>query len=178
MALKPTIYKFNIQLSDVDRNRYDTLNMTVVQHPSETMERMMARVMAFCLNAGEGQQFTKGLCVAEEPAIWAHSPDGRIDLWIDVGKPAFDRIKKARRISGRVRVYAFHYGSENWWAGEQEKWQDLDVSVFQLGWQGIQALAAMVERTMELSVTVTDGIVYISAENGDCEIPLTPFQTV
>jgi uncharacterized protein YaeQ len=53
MALKPRIYKLRIALSDVDRDYYDTLNLTVAQHPSETLERMMVRVLAFCINAQE-----------------------------------------------------------------------------------------------------------------------------
>ena len=60
MALKPTIYKFKIALADLNRQYYDTLNLTVAQHPSETLERMMARMLAFCLNAQESLAFTKG----------------------------------------------------------------------------------------------------------------------
>jgi uncharacterized protein YaeQ len=78
MALKPTIYKFCISLSDIDRNYYDTLNLTVARHPSETPERMMARVLAFCLNADEVLTFTKGLSEPDVPDIWAHTLDGEL----------------------------------------------------------------------------------------------------
>jgi len=94
MALKPTIYKLKITLADTDRDYYDTLTLTVAQHPSETLERMMARVLAFCLNAQEYLVFTKGLCAVEEPDIWARTLDDRLSLWIDVGEPTVDRIKK------------------------------------------------------------------------------------
>ena len=107
MALKPTIYKFKIALTDLDRNYYDTLNLTIAQHPSETLERMMVRMLAFCINAQESLTLTKGLSTAEEPDLWAHTPDGRIALWIDVGEPAPDRIKKATRIAQMVKVYSF-----------------------------------------------------------------------
>ncbi|SFR58795.1 YaeQ family protein [Thiomicrospira sp. ALE5] len=40
MALKPTIYKFNIALSDMNRHLYQTLNLTLAQHPSENLERI------------------------------------------------------------------------------------------------------------------------------------------
>ena len=69
MAIKPTIYKFRISLSDLNRNYYDTLNLTIALHPSETLERMMARVIAFCLNATENLTFTKGLSDIDEPDI-------------------------------------------------------------------------------------------------------------
>ncbi|AEG31347.1 YaeQ family protein [Thiomicrospira cyclica] len=50
MALKPTIYKFTIALSDMNRHIFQTLNVTLAQHPSENIERMMMRVLAYCLN--------------------------------------------------------------------------------------------------------------------------------
>ena len=53
MALKATINKAVIHLSDMDRNYYDTLNLTIAQHPSETDRRMMIRLVAFILNAHE-----------------------------------------------------------------------------------------------------------------------------
>ncbi len=87
MALKPTIYKMKITLSDLDRDYYDALSLTIARHPSETLERMMVRVLAFCINAQEGLAFTKGLCAVEEADIWARTLDDQISLWIDVGEP-------------------------------------------------------------------------------------------
>lgn len=171
MALKPTIYKFKIILADIDRNHYDNLNLTIAQHPSETTERMMARVLAFCMNAREYLSFTKGLSSVEEPDIWARTLDDQLSLWIDIGEPGFDRIKKATRLSPEVKVYSFNLKSDSWWAKEHARFNDLKVCVFQFQWKSIQALAGLLKRTMDLSVTISDGLVYVSAENGDCEVP-------
>ncbi|MBV1889621.1 MAG: YaeQ family protein, partial [Gammaproteobacteria bacterium] len=108
MALKPTIYKARISLSDLNREIYDTLNLTIALHPSETMERMMARVLAFCINSEELLSFTKGLSEADQPDIWARSLDDRITLWIDLGEPLPERIKKAKHQSEAVKVYSFN----------------------------------------------------------------------
>ncbi|MDG2273895.1 MAG: YaeQ family protein, partial [Halioglobus sp.] len=54
MALKPTIYKAQIELADSDRNCYESLSLTVAKHPSETLERMMVRLLAYCLNCARG----------------------------------------------------------------------------------------------------------------------------
>ncbi|MCK4840102.1 MAG: YaeQ family protein [Desulfobulbaceae bacterium] len=178
MALKPTIYKLKITLSDTDRNYYDTLNLTIAQHPSETPERMMARVLVFCLNAQEYLVFTKGLSAVEEPDIWARTLDGRISLWIDVGEPAVDRIRKATRLSPAVKVYSFNSKSDTWWAQERAKFNELPVAVLQFPWAGIQALAALVKRTMDLSVTVTGDTAYVAAENGECEVALVSLQSI
>jgi len=115
VALKPTIYKIKISLSDIDENHYDNLNLTIAQHPSESLERMMARVLAFCMNARENVSFTKGLSAVEEPDIWTRTLDDRLSLWIDIGEPAFDRIKKATRLSPGVKVYSFNLKSNSWW---------------------------------------------------------------
>ena len=132
MALKPTIYKFNISLSDLDQDYYDTLHLTVAQHPSETHERMMARVLAFCLNAQqEALVFTKGLSEPDEPDIWARAMDDHLILWIDVGEPAVERIKKATRTAKNVKIYSFNAKSDIWWQQTQSKFATLPVSITQ-----------------------------------------------
>ena len=171
VALKPTIYKLRITLADIDRDHYDTLNLTIAQHPSETLERMMARVLAFCMNARENLLFTKGLAAVEEPDIWARTLDGRISLWIDVGEPLFDRIKKATRVSPVVKVYSFNSKSDAWWSQAREKFSELaGASVFQFHWQGVQAMAGLAKRTMDLSITITDGTAYVASGSGECEV--------
>lgn len=176
MALKPTIYKLRIALSDINRNYYDTLDLTTAQHPSESLERMMVRVLAFCINAQEHLAFTKGLSAAEEPDLWAHTLDGQISLWIDVGEPAVDRIKKATRRAKMVKVYSFNSKSDIWWSQGQEKFSTLKVSIFQFPWESIQSLATLVQRTMDLSVTITDESAYIATELGECEVSWVTLQ--
>ena len=170
MALKPTIYKFKIALTDLNRKYYDTLSLTAAQHPSETIERMMVRMLAFCINAQESLLFTKGLSTAEEPDLWAHTADGRIDVWIDVGEPDPDRIKKATRIAQTVKVYSFNSKSNVWWTQEREKFAPLTATVFQFSWPNVQALAKLAQRTMDISVTITEESAYVATESGECEV--------
>ena len=177
MALKPTIYKFKITLSDLDRNYYETLDLTLAQHPSETLERMMARTLAYCINAQEALTFTKGLSTPEEPDIWSHTLDNRIQLWIEVGEPAVDKIKKASRKTSMVKVYSFNTKSDVWWHQEGKKFSELKVQVSRIDWPGIQALAALVQRTMDFSITITANTAYISTEDGECEISWESLQT-
>jgi len=178
VALKPTVYKFNIAVSDLNRNYYDSLNVTVAQHPSETVERMMVRVLAFCLNAQEHLEFGRGLSTADEPDLWARSLDDRILLWVDVGEPAVERIKKASRIASAVKVYSFNAKSKSdaWWQKEQDRFQKLDVSVDQFQWPGVQALAQLVQRTMDFSVMISGESVYVSTGRGECEVPWLTLQ--
>ena len=176
VALKPTIYKLKIALSDLNRNYYDTLNLTIAQHPSETLERMIVRVLVFCINAQEHLVFTKGLSAVEEPDIWARTLDDQLSLWIDVGEPTVDRIKKATRLAQAVKVYSFNSKSNVWWDQEQVKFKELEVSIFQMQWENIKSLAALVQRTMDLSVTITGDSAYVATELGECELPWVSLQ--
>ena len=87
MALRSTIFKVNLQISDMDRNYYAEHLLTLARHPSETDERMMVRLLAFALHADEQLCFTKGLCADDEPDLWQMTLMNEIELWIDVGLP-------------------------------------------------------------------------------------------
>lgn len=170
MALKPTIFKFAINLSDIDENRYLDLNLTIAQHPSETLERMMVRLLAYCLNADDGLDFTRGLSENDEPDLWQHSLDGRILKWIEVGEPAAERLRKASHIAECVQVYAFNSKAPVWWRQSSGDIDGLGVKVFQFEWDQICQLAKLVERTQQLSVTVSDMSAFIAAESGSVEV--------
>ena len=165
-------------MSDINRNYYDTLNLTLAQHPSETVERMMVRLLAYCLNAEEELVFTKGLSSIEEPDIWVRTMDEQTALWIDVGEPAFDRIKKATRISKAVKVYSFNSKSDVWWEQGQSKFKQLKASFVRFNRDNIQTLAALVQRTMDLSVTITGESAYIATDLGECEVSWESLQEI
>ena len=170
MALKPTIYKLRIALSDLERNLYDSLNLTVALHPSETPQRMLARVLAYCLNAQEGLVFTKGLSEIEEPDLWVRTLDEKTSLWIDVGEPDSDRVKKSTRKANQVKVYSFNTKSETWWDQNKGKINQLDVEVVRFEASAIASLALMINRTMDWSVTITGQSAFVATENGEVEV--------
>jgi len=173
MALKPTIYKLRLDLSDLNRNYYDSNSLTLALHPSETDERLMVRLLAYCLNANPQLQFCKGLSDTEEPDLWSHSLDGNLLLWIEVGEPSVERIKKASRAAQEVSVFCFNSKASTWWELNKEKLEKTSAKVFQFDWEQIQALAKLLERTMELSVTITGDSAFIASGAGECEVKLT-----
>lgn len=170
MALKPTIFKFDVSLSDVDCGRYEHLNLTVAQHPSETAERMMARLLAFCLNADAGLAFAGGLASAEEPDIWLRGLDGQVIKWIDVGEPSLDRLRKASRMAREVLVYSFNTKSDLWWARVGAKAQMPNLSIIQFDWSHLQQFTGLLQRTLSLSIGVTDQSAFIAAMEDSIEV--------
>ena len=170
MAIKPTIYKQRIALSDLERNYYDSLNLTVALHPSETVQRMTARIMAFCLNAKEGLTFTKGLSAIDEPDIWFKSLDERIELWVDVGEPAPERVKKSCHQSNNVKMYSFNTKSDVWWEQTKSKlkFDNLEVVRFDAG--QIEELSTHVQRTADWSITITGQSAYVATSSGEVDV--------
>ena len=157
-------------MSDLDRNYYDSLNLTIARHPSETLERMVSRLMAYCIHAREGLVFTKGLSSVEEPDIWLHTLDDQLVLWIEVGEPTAERIKKASRLACEVIVYSFNSKSNIWWEQAREKLTKIEAVVFQFQWDQIQKLATLIQRTCTLSMTITESSAFVAAETGEVEI--------
>ena len=45
-ALKSTVFRAELTISDLDREVYETFSLTLARHPSETDERMMIRLLA------------------------------------------------------------------------------------------------------------------------------------
>ncbi|MCA4023030.1 YaeQ family protein [Vibrio vulnificus] len=165
MALKPTIYKFRINLTDINRDHFDTLSITTALHPSEKVERLAARLLAFCLHAQPELVFTKGLSTIEEPDVWKKELDDSIAVWIDVGEPEVDRIKKATRQAKSVFVYSFNQKSSVWWEKHKGKFQQLPVSICQFDADAIEQLANQLQRGSSLSVMISGNSVFIDGDS-------------
>ncbi len=174
MAQNATVFKIQLQISDMDRDYYQGHSLTVAQHPSETDERMMMRVLAFALHAQERLEFTRGLCADEEPDLWCRHLSGGVALWIDVGLPDERRLKKACNSADQVVLYA--YGGRKvalWWEGVRNKLTRFgNLRVIELDTDVTQGLAAMVQRSLALQCTIQDGELWIS--DGQTHLTITP----
>jgi uncharacterized protein YaeQ len=175
MALKPTIYKAQIELADSDRNHYQSLSLTLAQHPSETLERMAARLLAYCLLEEQGLEFTRGLSTNDEPDLWQHSDSGELLQWIEVGQPEEGRLRKACGKARSVSVYAFGRSSDTWWKLNGPAISALPrLTVWQFPWEDIETIATLLGRNSKLTVSIAGGVVYL--DNGNDSTSLEPLQ--
>jgi uncharacterized protein YaeQ len=176
MSLKATIYKAQLQISDMDRNVYGEHNVTIARHPSETDERMMIRLLAFALNVPaddkEGHlEFAKDLWDVNEPALWHKDYTQAVRLWMDVGQPDDKRLMRAASRSERVSVYSFANSTDVWWKNIESKLtRALNLSVWQIDATQSQLLAKLAQRGMQLNVSVQDGTVWMSTATDSLEI--------
>jgi len=164
MALKSTIFKVQLSISDMDRHYYAEHNLTLARHPSETDQRLMVRLLAYALYADERLEFGKGLSTTEEPALWLREYDGSIRLWIEVGLPD-ERV--LRRAAGRAeQVVVLLYGgrvADMWWAKEGPGLARLsNLKVLNLAEEQTAAMVELAERGMQLQCTIQDGQVYLT----------------
>ena len=174
MALKSTIYKVDLQIADMDRHYYANHALTVARHPSENDERMMVRVLAFARHASETLAFTRGLSEPDEPELWQRDLTDAIELWIDLGNPDDTRIRKASNRAEQVAVYTYSgNASRVWWQQiETNITRFANVSVYEVAADTVAALAAMVERTMRLQVTIQDGDIWIANDADNVHVQL------
>ncbi|MGF6494256.1 uncharacterized protein YaeQ [Luteibacter sp. 621] len=172
MALKSTVFKADLQVSDMDRHYYQGHALTIAQHPSETDERMMVRVLAFALNADEALVFGKGLSSEDEPDLWRKELTGEVDLWIELGQPDEQRIRRAAGRANRVIVYTYNGRAvEPWWKKMSSAVaRTKNVSVIDVSPATVEALAALTERTMQLQFMMQDGQAQVIS--GDAVIPV------
>lgn len=107
MALGATLYHVELALSDTDRGVYQSLDLRIARHPSETMRYLVARTLGLALYWEEGIAFSRGLSTTDEPAVWIRELDGRIRLWMDLGSPSAERLHKASKAAERVVVLTY-----------------------------------------------------------------------
>jgi uncharacterized protein YaeQ len=174
MALKATVYKADLQISDMDRHYYASHALTLAQHPSETDARLMVRLLAFGLFADERLAFGRGLSTDDEPDLWRRSLTGEIEQWIELGQPDESRIRKA---CGRAReVIVVGYSGRGfglWWDKNAPALaRNGNLTVLELPAGTAEALAALLGRGMNLQCLIQDREVQLIGETG--EVTVTP----
>jgi len=163
LALGATIYTFDIELADADRAVYQSLNLRVAQHPSETPDYLFTRVLAYCLEYAEGIAFSKGLSDPDDPAISVRDLTGALLAWVDIGLPEPERLHRASKAAPRVAVYT-HKDPEQWAtklaAAKIHRAERLEVFAFDRAW--LAQLVARLERRMPFSLARSEGEIYIT----------------
>ncbi len=163
MALGATIYTFEIRLADSDRQVYETLNLKLAQHPSETAEFLWTRVLAYCLEYSEGLAFSKGISDTDMPALFVRDLTGAWISWIEVGAPEAARLHKAAKTAPRVAIYLHRdpalliarWANERIHRSEHIQLRALDPAF-------LDQLSRRLERRMSFDLSVADNEIYLS----------------
>ncbi len=173
MAQAATIYTLNINLSDMDRGVYETLDLKVARHPSETAEYMVVRILAYCLEYQEGIELTEGVSSGDEPALVVRDLTGRVKAWIEVGMPDANRLHRGSKLAGRVAVYTHRDPRQvlAQFAGEKIHRSD-EIPIRTFDRRLIEEIAALIDRRTSFSLSVTQGELYVSIGDQTITLPI------
>jgi uncharacterized protein YaeQ len=163
MALTATIYNFDVELADSDRHVYESLALRVAQHPSESDEYLVARVLAYLLEYAEGIAFSRGVSEPEEPTIAVRDLTGAITAWIEIGTPDTARLHKASKAA--VRVAAYCHKDPAQWIRQLDTTsihRAAALELYAIERDLITALVERLDRRMGFSMSVTDREIYLS----------------
>ena len=163
MALGDTIYVFDIELANSDRGVYQSLNLRIARHPSETAERMLTRMLAYCLEYTEGITLTSGISDPDAPAIAVRDLTGALLVWIDVGAPEAPRLHRASKAAQRVAVYTHKDAAQLAARLAGERIHRLDaLELYAMDFEWLSNLAVRLQRRTTFSLTVSEQHLYLS----------------
>jgi len=163
MALTATIFNFDVDLADNDRGVYETVALRVAQHPSESGEYLIARVLAYLLEYEEGIAFSRGVSEPDEPTIFVKDLTGVIKTWIEIGTPDSTRLHKASKTAGRVAVYCHKEGAQ-WLKGLAAAGihRAESLALYAIDRDLIAQLVSRLDRRMAFAVSINDRELMVS----------------
>ena len=163
MAQGSTLYNFDIELADVDRQVYETLALRVACHPSETETMLATRVLAYCLEYAEGISFGKGLSEQDEPALTVKDLTGTLKVWVEVGWPDAARLHRASMAAPRVAVYTHRDPVQllRQLTGERIH-RVAELEIYAFDGELLEGLVARLDRRTRFALSVTDRHLYLT----------------
>jgi uncharacterized protein YaeQ len=175
LALSATVFTFDIDLSDSDRNVYETLSLRVARHPSESDDFLITRVLAYCLEYRDGLSFSRGgLSDTDDPPLAVRDLTGRMEAWIDIGTPAAERLHRAAKAAPRVAVY-LHKDAAQWLAGlaAAKIHRAAEIEIYAMDRSLVQQLVARLERRQSWPVSIAGGEVFVSCADATVSGPVS-----
>lgn len=165
MALTATIYNLSVDLADIDRGVYEKLDICIARQPSETIEYMFMRVIAYCLEYDDGILLTQGVAAGDEPAVLIRDLTGRATAWIEVGMPDPERLHRGLKLAGRAAVYTHRDVQKVLAQLSGAKIDRLSaVPVFEFDRSFVDEIAGLIERRSTLSISVTEREIYLDID--------------
>jgi uncharacterized protein YaeQ len=171
MALPATMHQIALTLSDVDRGVYETLELRVARHPSETVRYLLTRVLAYALSYEPGIAFSKGgLSSPDEAPVSIHDPTGLLLAWIDIGQPSAERLHRASKAARRVALFTTTELAQLQREAAKTTIHRVEhIAVCRLDPHFIDALAPLVGRRLELELVRTEGRLYATVQGAPGE---------
>lgn len=174
MAQKARVVKAHLQIADMQRHYYQNHSLTLAQHPSETDERLLVRLLAFALNASDQLLFAKDLSDEGTPELAEYSLQGDIELWIALGRLDEKWLRKASQKARKVKLYV--YGGRSvaiWWEQNQKALQRYpNLEIWELPEASTQEMLGLMSASLHLQCNISEDQVFLSSQ--DLSLSLEP----
>lgn len=178
MARGSRIYKVKLLISDMDRHCYEQLELTVAQHPSESEQRLLARLIAFGLEYEPGLAFGGGVSTTDEAPIWLRNDFDEVQHWIEIGQPDPERLAKLAKRQPRLSLYGYGANSGRWWHQHHKTLAKLEqMKVVLLDSEVIDTLATQMPSGFELQLTQQEGSLFVSMNDVQAQMELERLQS-
>jgi uncharacterized protein YaeQ len=162
MAETATIYSIETELADVDRGVYQTLSLRMARQPSETLEYMLTRFLAYCLEYAEGIEFTEGVAAGDRPAVLVRDLTGRVTSWVEVGMPDAQRLHRGSKMAERVAVYTHRNVAQVLEQLDDKRiHQAAGIPVYDFGRGFVEDAAAALQRRTNASLSIIERQLYL-----------------
>jgi uncharacterized protein YaeQ len=178
VAQAATLYNVNIDLADMDRGVYETLDLKVARHPSETTAYMLVRILAYCLEYREGIELTEGVSAGDLPALLVRDLTGRITAWIEVGLPDAERLHRGSKLAGRVAVYTHRDVRQLLSQLEGQKIhraEEIPIRAFDR--IAIDTVSERLDRRSSFALSVSGGDLSLAMGDQTFDIPMTEYRS-
>jgi uncharacterized protein YaeQ len=177
MALPSTLHTFDLRFSQADHGVEGEAALKVARHPSETMERVWLRVLAFAWKWREGISFGPGLCEPDAPDLLAVAPGGRASLLVRVGRPEPARVERDVNQNAGAEVAVLFDGARRlaaFLAEARERGLARAAGADLAAVDGplLAELAAVDERRIAVGVTLVADHLYVELKGRTLEGPL------
>jgi uncharacterized protein YaeQ len=167
MALKATVIRIEVRLSDVDRGVYEEIPLTLARHPTESPRYLASRLLGYLLHFGEGVTFSRGgLSSVDEAPVAERDPTGALIRWIDVNAPSAERLHRASK-AAKVSVVSCTREALVREAAARPIHAADEIDVILVPAAFNESLADLVLAGRSFELVRTDGHLYVTAPRGD-----------
>lgn len=160
-----TLYRFQIELSDIPRSLYQTLDFRAAQHPSESMPYLLTRILAYILNYSDELAFAPtGLHDPDAAAMNIPETNGGFSTLIEIGSPSARKLHKATKSAKTVKIYTYKNPFSLIEEIKTEKvHRATEIELFSLATTFLSELEPLLKRDNRWGVLFNDGTITIQS---------------
>lgn len=167
MALSEIRFSWRVQLSDTGRDVSAGAQLVGQLHPSETLDRLYLRLLAWAIWYTPTLRFGPGLSEPDEPALYDEDLTGRRTVWIGINPEAAEKVSYAVRHNHGASIAAAFAGIQEYARFVEGSRSLKGVETVEFARVDEAFLAELAEKLQErrydVEITIVEDTIYLSA---------------